>query len=156
MREWEDLRREEHQHDRWWGNFIRTARLRIQELQKASNNQVNITWMVYKRGYTHRETEDGDPLIDNIISVRDKYKINLVWYDTGKDVINYINSGKNRSSTKVSGLEYFGHSNKFCLLLDYSNNNLGASPHLPAPIRSLPIKQKRFRPRSLLQKLGMP
>lgn len=124
---WEGYRREEHQHDRWWGNFVRTARIRMQQLQEASNGAVNITWMVYKRGYAGRATEDGEPLISHIESVRDKFKVNLVWYDTKMDVINYINKGQNRRVTKVSGFEYFGHSNKYCFLLDYSNHVLGAS-----------------------------
>ncbi len=124
---WEKLRREEHQHDKWWGNFIRTARIRVQQLQKASQNQVQITWLVYRRGYAGRADEDGAPLIANIESVRDKFGINLVWYDTKAEVINYINQGKNRNATKISGFEYFGHSNKFCFLLDYGNHTLGAS-----------------------------
>lgn len=127
LRHWEDLRREEHQHDKWWGNFIRTARIRIQQLQKASDNNVQITWLVYKRGYETRAKEDGAPLIANIESVRDKYHVNLVWYNTREEVINYINRGKNRRVTKISGFEFFGHSNKYCFLLDYGNDSLGAS-----------------------------
>jgi len=123
----ESYRREAHRHDRWWGNFIRTARIRIEQLQKASNGAVNITWLVYRPGYETRQAEDGQPLISNIESVRDKYKIRLVWFSSSDEVINYINSGQNRSSVKVSGFEFFGHSNKFCFVFDYSNHILGAS-----------------------------
>lgn len=127
LRAWENYRREEHRHDRWWGNFIRTARIRIEHLQKATKGTVRITWLVYRPGYEARATEDGEPLISHIESVRDKYKINLVWYDSGDDIIHYINSGQNRRQIKVSGFEYFGHSNKYCFALDYSNSILGAS-----------------------------
>ena len=127
LKEWEQYRTENHQHDKWWGNFIRTARLRVQELQKMSDNKIKITWLVYKNGYVNRQDEDGDPLIDNIISVRDKYKINLVWFNTGDELINYLNTGQNRRSVKVTGFEYFGHSNKYCFCFDYSNEVLGAS-----------------------------
>jgi hypothetical protein len=127
LRYWENYRREAHRHDQWWGNFIRTARIRVQQLQKATNEQINITWLVYRPGYVAREKEDGDPLIANIESVRDKYKIKLVWYDTTDQLINYLNTGQNRKQVKVSGFEYFGHSNKFCFVLDYSNHILGAS-----------------------------
>jgi hypothetical protein len=123
----EAYRREAHRHDRWWGNFIRTARFRIEQLQKASNGAVNITWLVYRPGYETRQAEDGQPLISNIESVRDKYKIRLVWFSDSDEVINYINSGQNRSSVKVSGFEFFGHSNKYCFVFDYSNHILGAS-----------------------------
>ena len=124
---WEGYRREAHRHDRWWGNFVRTARIRIDQLKKASNNTVNITWLVYRPAYETRATEDGQPLIANIESVRDKYGIKLVWFSTSDELINYVNSGQDRRSIKVSGFEYFGHSNKFCFVFDYSNHILGAS-----------------------------
>ena len=124
---WEGYRRETHRHDRWWGNFIRTARFRIEQLQKASNNTVKITWLVYRPGYESRATEDGQPLIANIESVRDKYGIKLVWFSNSDEIINYVNSGQNRSAVRVSGFEYFGHSNKYCFVFDYSNHILGAS-----------------------------
>ncbi|MEM7699514.1 MAG: hypothetical protein AAF236_14040 [Verrucomicrobiota bacterium] len=127
LRKWEDLRREAHQHDRWWGNFIRTARIRVQGLQKATDGKINITWLVYRPGYETRATEDGDPLISHIESVRDKYKIRLVWFNTTDQMINYVNSGQDRRKVKVSGFEYFGHSNKYCFLIDYGNGILGAS-----------------------------
>ncbi len=57
----EGYRREAHRHDKWWGNFIRTARIRIEQLKKASNNTVNITWLVYRPAYETRATEDGQP-----------------------------------------------------------------------------------------------
>ncbi len=123
----ESFRREAHRHDRWWGNFIRTARFRIEQLQKASNGAVNITWLVYRPGYESRQAEDGQALISNIESVRDKYKIRLVWFSSTDELIHYINSGQNRSSVKVSGFEFFGHSNKYCFVFDYSNYILGAS-----------------------------
>ncbi|MBU6178955.1 MAG: hypothetical protein KGR69_04790 [Verrucomicrobia bacterium] len=123
----ESFRRQAHQHDRWWGNFIRTARYRIDQLQKASNGAVNITWLVYRPGYETRQAEDGQPHLANIESVRDKYKIRLVWFSSTEELIQYVNAGQNRSSVKVSGFEYFGHSNKFCFVFDYSNHILGAS-----------------------------
>ena len=39
LRKWENLRKEKYQHDRWWGNFIRPARARIQELQNEYGDQ---------------------------------------------------------------------------------------------------------------------
>lgn len=127
LKYWENYRREEHRHDRWWGNFVRTARIRVQQLQKATDGQVNITWLVYRDGYVTRAKEDGDPLISHIESVRDKYKIRLVWFNSTDELINYINSGQNRREIQISGFEYFGHSNKYCFVFDYSNHLLGAS-----------------------------
>ncbi len=127
LKEWEQYRKENHRHDRWWGNFVRTARIRMEQLQKMTNNKIRITWLVYKPGYVNRSDEDGEPLIDHIISVRDKYNINLIWFGKGDEVINYLNNGQNRRNIKITGFEYFGHSNKYCFTFDYSNEILGAS-----------------------------
>ena len=127
LMEWEKYRREEHRHDQWWGNFVRSARLRIQQLQKHYEEPVNITWLVYRPAYDRRAGEDGEPLISFIESVRDKYKVKLVYFDTGDDVIRYLNEGQNRRKLKIGGFEYFGHSNKYCWTFDYSNEILGAS-----------------------------
>ncbi len=127
LREWEDLRRPDHRHDRWWGNFIRPARARIQALQKEYGPNVQITWLVYRPGYVTRATEDGDPLISWIESVRDKYRVRLVWIDSGEDVIRYLNSGQNRRRNKVALFEYYGHSNRHAFMFDYSNDISGAS-----------------------------
>ena len=127
LRKWENLRRPSHRHDRWWGNFIRPARARIQELQALHGKDVNIAWLVYRKGYVTRATEDGQPLISWIESVRDKYKIKLIWIEDGDDVINYLNRGQNRRRTKVRMFEYYGHSNRHAFMFDYSNRISGAS-----------------------------
>jgi len=123
---WENYRATNQRHDRWWGNFIRTARIRVEQLQKRYP-ELQITWLVYRPGYVSRQAEDGAPLISNIESVRDKFGIKLVWFDTTPQLVNYVNSGRNRRQCKINGFEYFGHSNKFCMVFDYSNHVLGAS-----------------------------
>jgi hypothetical protein len=127
LREWEDLRAPGQQHDRWWGNFVRSARVRMQEIKKVAPPGTIITWLVYRDAYLRRSSEDRQPLTSFVESVRDTYGVRLVWYRSGADVINYINSGMNRRSVKVSGFEYFGHSNKFCFMFDYSSDVYGAS-----------------------------
>ncbi|MEM9281188.1 MAG: hypothetical protein AAGA96_05130 [Verrucomicrobiota bacterium] len=124
---WENYRREEHRHDRWWGNFVRAARLRIEQLQEATDDKINLTLLVYKPGYVTRAKEDGSPLISWVESVRDKFEVRLVWFERTDEIFNYVNRGQNRSQMKVSGFEYFGHSNKYCFVFDYSNAILGAS-----------------------------
>lgn len=124
LRQWENLRKSEEQHDRWWGNFVRPARVRMQELQKSLPPGTIITWLVYRDAYLRRAAEDRQPLTSNVKSVQTAYKIHLVWFRNGDDVINYINrggEGVSRGKTKISGFEYFGHSNKFCFLFDYSS-----------------------------------
>jgi len=125
LRRWENLRKEPDQHDRWWGNFIRPARARIQELQKTRGANYPITWLVYRPAYVSRAAEDGSPLVDWIESVRDKYGIKLIWVNSGQDVINYLNGGGNRKRNKIVGFEYYGHSNRHAFMFDYSSQIMG-------------------------------
>mgnify|MGYP000167282412 CR=1 FL=1 len=127
LRQWENMRKPGEQHDRWWGNFVRTARVRIEEIKKQAAPGTIITWMVYQDAYVRRAGEDKQPLTSHVTSVRDKYGVRLVWFRSGDDVINYINNGMGRGRIKVSGFEYFGHSNKFCFMFDYSSDIYGVS-----------------------------
>lgn len=109
-------------HDRWWGNFIRAARVRIEQLRKEQGPGAQITWLVHRPSYARRGSrQDNADLISNIISVRDKYNVNLVWIDSGTDVINYLNAGRPRNQVKIANFEFFGHSNRACWMFDYSN-----------------------------------
>ena len=127
LREWENLRIEDRRHDKWWGNFIRPARVRIDQLRQQHGPNVRITWLVHKPSYVARAKEDGRPLISYIESVRDKYPCRLMWFQTGDQVINYLNRGHDRNRVKVVNFEFFGHSNKYCFLFDYSSEISGAS-----------------------------
>jgi hypothetical protein len=126
LRQWEDLRAKHLQHDRWWGNFIRPARVRMVEIKQARPSLL-VTWLVYRPGYVNRASEDGRPLISFIESVRDTYKVNLVYFSSTNELINYINRGQNRSRNKVVGFEFYGHSNRYAFMFDYSNALMGAS-----------------------------
>jgi hypothetical protein len=119
MMQWEKYKAQPHDH--WWANFIHAARLRTDQLRAQLGPDQKITWLVYKQGYLDRAEQEHQDLISYIGSVRDKLNLNLVWFDGGWDVINYINSGQNRDRLKISGFEYFGHSNMKCFMFDYSN-----------------------------------
>lgn len=121
LRKWENLRRNGEQHDRWWGNFIATAVTRIKEIQKAQPG-MPITWLVYRDAYTRRTAEDGKPYNVWIQEKQAKYGIKIVNFSSGSELINYINNGQNRSRVKVAGFEFFGHSNKYCFMFDYSSD----------------------------------
>lgn len=109
-------------HDRWWGNFIRAARVRIEQLRKQYGPQARITWLVYRPGYLRRgERQDRADLLGNITSVRDKYGVKLVWFDQARDVVDYLNFGQPRDQVKIANFEFFGHSNRACFMFDYSN-----------------------------------
>ncbi len=126
LRKWENLRRPGEQHDRWWGNFIRPARMRIQEIQAQDPGAV-ITWLVYRKAFVTRGAEEKRALTALVTSVRDKFHVRLVWFSSGNDVIAYLNNGQPRGRMPVCNFEFFGHSNKYCFMFDYSNTIYGCS-----------------------------
>jgi hypothetical protein len=107
-------------------NFIRAARLRIQEIQ-AREPDAQITWIVYKPSYIARGRQDKRDYISDINSVRDVYHVKLIYFDRTPELINYLNAGQPRDRVKICDLEFFGHSNKACWMFDYSNNLDSAS-----------------------------
>ena len=118
--EWEKFKTTPHDH--WWANFIRGARNRLAELRETSSPRDEITWMVYRPGYVRRSTrQEKQDLLQNISSVRDKYKIHLVYFNSEKEFLNYLNAGHPRDRVKIADFEYFGHSNRACFMFDYSN-----------------------------------
>ncbi len=123
--QWEKYKAQPHDH--WWANFVHSARVRTEELRGEIGPDAMITWLVYGQGYKDRSPQEKQDLISNIDSVRDKFHLNLVFFRNGDEVINYLNSGQNRQQLKVSGFEYFGHSNRACFLFDYSSNVDSAS-----------------------------
>jgi hypothetical protein len=133
LRGWEVLRKDTDQHDKYWHNFVRKAKWRMVEVLKQEGNDTQLTWMVYRPAYERRAAEEGRPLVQWVESVtvffKEKYnnEVKLVWYDSGDDIIRYINSGQSRRKNKVAMFEYFGHSNRHAFLLDYSSAVMGAS-----------------------------
>ena len=113
-------------HDSWWMNFIRAARLRIQEIQ-AREPDAQITWFVYKPSYIARGRQDKRDYISDINSVRDVYKVKLIYFDRTPELIQYLNAGQPRDRVKICNFEFFGHSNKACWMFDYSSNLDSAS-----------------------------
>ncbi|HEY2626340.1 MAG TPA: hypothetical protein VGI41_06270 [Candidatus Udaeobacter sp.] len=107
-------------HDHWWANFVRAARLRTEQVRAQLGPEAKITWLVYKQGYVDRAKQENQDLISLIDSVREKFNLNLVWFHAGSEVIDYLNNG--RDQMKITGFEYFGHSNRACFMFDYSNN----------------------------------
>ena len=121
---WEQYR--EVPHDKWWLNFIRAARIRIGQIRDKDPNAM-ITWLVYRPAYERRKAQEGKELFPDIESVRDTYRVKLVYFSTQDELLRYVNEGKDRSAVKICNFEYFGHSNKACWMFDYSNYVDGAS-----------------------------
>ena len=119
MHQWEQYKAQPHDH--WWANFVHAARLRTEQLRSQVPADAKITWLVYKQGYIDRAQQDHQDLISLINSVGEKFNFDIIYFNKGDEVINYLNNGQPRDRLKVAGFEYFGHSNKACFMFDYSN-----------------------------------
>ena len=130
LRYWEEYRGAQDQHDRYWGNFIRAARIRIDQLRAQHGPAMNITWLVYRPAYESRQVEDTIKrpqylcTTHEVTTLAAERGVKLVWFNNTDFLIGYLN---NRGGRKMSGFEFYGHSNKYCFLFDYSNNILGVS-----------------------------
>lgn len=124
LRKWEDLRVERDRHDRWWANFIRASTIRMDELRKAYGPGARIVWIVYRDGYQSRAREDGDPYTTWITGQATKRNVNLRWFSSNGQLISALNSLPRGS---VNTFDFFGHSNKYCFMLDYGNEIMAAS-----------------------------
>jgi hypothetical protein len=123
--QWEKYKAEPH--DLWWLNFIRAARIRIQELRERHGPDARITWFVYAPAYRRRSAQEGKDLIADIESVRGAYGVKLVFFGRTSELVDYINGGLPRPTTPIVSFDYFGHSNRACFMFDYSNEIDSAS-----------------------------
>jgi hypothetical protein len=119
IREWEKFKAQPH--DNWWMNFVRASRLRIAQLRQQYGPSAQITWFVYQRGYARRQAQEHESLFSIINSVKDKYGLNLIYFNSIDQLCYYLNYGSNRRTNKIATFDYFGHSNKACFMIDYSN-----------------------------------
>ena len=94
------------------------------EIRTAYGKDAEITWMVYRPGYAARGIEDSKPYVKWITELSARRKVKLIWVYSGGDVIQTINGQASRS---IITFDFFGHSNKYCFLLDYSADIIGAS-----------------------------
>lgn len=128
LRHWEDLRRPGEQHDRFWGNFVSASNRRADQL-KAEGRLANrrLTYLAYRPGLAARGREDGKPYLQWAEENAAKRGGHVVWFDNRDQLVTYLNGGRNRRVEPIIGLEYFGHSNRHCLMFDYGSNLYAAS-----------------------------
>src|SRR4029077_123934 len=100
LHQWEQYKSQPHDH--WWANFVHAARLRTEQLRAQIGPNAPITWLVYKQGYIDCAAQEQQNLTSYIVSVKEKYNLNLVWFHAGSDVIDYLNAGP-RGRLKVAG-----------------------------------------------------
>lgn len=123
LRKWENYRVSDDQHDRWWANFVRASTLRMAEIRLAYGKDAALVWLVYRPGYETRGREDGKPYTAWIAEQAAKRNATLIWFTSTSEYISKINS---RPPHSVETYDYFGHSNKYAFMFDYSNEIMGA------------------------------
>ena len=152
LQQWEKYKAQPHDH--WWANFVHAARLRTEQLRAQYGPDTPITWLVYKQGYLDRAKQDKQDLISFIDSVGQKFDAKIVYFRNGSDVINYLNTGQPRDTLKVSGFEYFGHSNKACFMFDYSSNVESAAKSFLHESEFTQINRKVFARKAYIKSWG--
>jgi hypothetical protein len=138
-------------HDHFWGNFIRAAIARIQELQAQKPPDVELTWLVYRPGYERRGEEEHLDLLQAILYQARSLGVALLWFDNALQLVNYLNHGKDRRQEPVGDFEYFGHSNRACFMFDYSSEFDTLSKEFLHE-RDLPLIDKRVFARHAVAK----
>lgn len=124
MRKWENYRVTKDQHDRWWANFVRASTLRMAEIRQAYGAGAAIVWMVYQPSYQSRAREDGKPYTQWIAEQAAKRRVSLIWFNGSGNFIQTLNS---RPRGSVQTFDFFGHSNRYAFMFDYSSDIIGAS-----------------------------
>jgi hypothetical protein len=108
-------------HDKYWANFIDAASNRIKEIQPSLAPGDTLTWMIFRPSYVERGKEMNEDLLPTILDRAASLHVNALWFDRTPQFINYLNAGQNRKAEPIAHLEFFTHSNKACMLWDYSN-----------------------------------
>jgi hypothetical protein len=109
-------------HDFYWGNFIRSASIRIKQIEAEKGPDDRVAWLVFRPGYVRRGTEMNVDLLPEITKLADQVGAALYWFDSTQELFNYMNAGQNRRQLPIGDFEFFGHSNKACFMFDYSND----------------------------------
>ncbi len=151
LRKWENLRVESDRHDRWWANFIRASTLRMAEVRIAYGKQAKHVWIVYRNGYTSRAREDGKPYTTWIQEQATKRNCTLIWVNSGPQAIAAINR---RSTGAIKTFDYFGHSNKYCFMLDYGSDIMAVSQAWIHEKDLSKINRRVFSPTAICQSWG--
>ena len=131
LRKFEEYRVPADRHDRYWGNFTKAASIRMTQLRNQIGPNLNLTWLIYRPSYITRATEDAKSStvqyrcdFGEIQTLAAKVGAKIVWFSSTPEFVSFMNS---HSRNPMGGFEYFGHSNKYCFLFDYSAEVLGAS-----------------------------
>ena len=153
-RQWEELRIETQRHDRWWANFVAASNIRTRQLVGLGVPANAITWAVFRPGYVRRGQEEGKPLVAWIQELAAKRGAKIFWFDTQSALVDYINRGNNRASRKIVSFDFFGHSNKYCFLFDYSSEISGASAIWLHETEVKRLSRSAFHPQAFCKSWG--
>ena len=94
------------------------------QIRLKHGKEARLVWIVHRPGYLTRANADGKPYIRWIAEQASKRQCQLIWIETGAEAINAIND---RPAGSIATFDYFGHSNRYAFMLDYSNDIMATS-----------------------------
>lgn len=124
LKTWEILRGPA-KHDNWWANFVRASTVRMEQARRE-NPAEKFVWIVYRPAYQTRSKEEKTNYVNMIRDLATKYKAKLVFVDTADQAYAAINAVP-KGGERITSFYYFGHSNAYAFMLDYSNSIIGSS-----------------------------
>ncbi len=154
LRTLENLRVPEDRHDRWWANFVSAANIRTRQFHSQGVPPSSITWLVFRPGYERRAIEEGNPLVRWIEELAGRREANLIWFATQDEMIQHINHGNNRRRNRIVSFDFFGHSNKYCFLIEYGSEIIGASSVWLHENELRRLRRSAFHPRAFCKSWG--
>ena len=142
--EWEKFKKVPHDH--WWANFAHASRIRLDELRQQFGPEARITWLVYKPSYVRRSTrQEKRDLVTDLSSIQKKTGANLIFFNSQKQLIDYLNAGKPRDQVKIA---------ECCFMFDYSNEIDSGSKVWLHETELKQIDRKAFAPRAFIKSWG--
>ena len=108
-------------HDRYWGNFVDSALARVKELRKEFGSDDKITWLVFRPGYVRRGVEEKQDYLRILEERGALHGLIPIYFDDKEQLFTLLRRDGSPDRPLIARLEYYGHSNKKCLMFDYSN-----------------------------------
>jgi len=108
-------------HDRYWGNFVDSALARVKELRKEFGPDDKITWLVFRPGYIRRGMEEKQDYLKILEERGQLHGLTPIYFDDKEQLFTLLRRNGSPERPLIARLEYYGHSNKKCLMFDYSN-----------------------------------
>ena len=118
--------KKDNSHDKYWGNFVQSAKTKITESQRDLKEGEKVEWMVQKSSLVDRaknEGRKGDYYTGQVEQMAKDMGVDLRWFNNKKEFVQGMNTttgGEKRAgSSLISNFTYYGHGSESALWLTY-------------------------------------